>query len=55
MSAPAPSNAAVLPTVAVIDPKSKNLKPGDLFDSHFLEDLKAGGFMEKLYADKVSL
>lgn len=46
---------ALLDTVAVVDPKSKLLKPGDLFDSHFLDELKANGFMEKLYAEKVSL
>jgi ABC-type nitrate/sulfonate/bicarbonate transport system substrate-binding protein len=46
---------AILDTVAVVDPKSKNLKPSDLFDSRFLDELKASGFMEKLYAEKVSL
>ena len=46
---------AMIDTVAVIDPKSKNIKPADLFDSHFLDELKANGFMEKLYAEKVSL
>jgi ABC-type nitrate/sulfonate/bicarbonate transport system substrate-binding protein len=46
---------AILDTVSVVDPKSKNLKPADLFDSRFLDELKASGFMEKLYAEKVSL
>ena len=46
---------ALIDTVAVMDPKSKKLKPGDLFDSHFLEELKASGFMENLYAEKISL
>ena len=46
---------AMLDTVAVVDPKSKNLKPGDLFEPRFLDELKANGFMEKLYAEKVSL
>ncbi|HEY2986515.1 MAG TPA: ABC transporter substrate-binding protein [Candidatus Binatia bacterium] len=46
---------AILDTVAVVDPKSRNIKPGDLFDSHFLEELKASGFMDKLYAEKVRL
>jgi hypothetical protein len=46
---------AMIDTVAVVDPKSKNLKPGDLFEPRFLDELKANGFMEKLYAEKVSL
>ena len=46
---------AMIDTVAVIDPKSKNLKPADLFESRFLDELKASGYMEKLYAEKVSL
>lgn len=46
---------AIIDTVAIVDPKSKNLKPSDLFESRFLEELKAKGFMEKLYAEKVSL
>ena len=46
---------AIIDTVAIVDPKSKNLKPADLFDSRFLDELKASGYIEKLYAEKVSL
>ena len=46
---------ALIDTVAAIDPKSKSLKPADLFDSHFLEELKANGFLDKLYVEKISL
>lgn len=55
---PAPDNEAtqaLIDAVSVVDPKSRNLKPGDLYDSHFLDELKAAGFMEKLYAEKISL
>ncbi len=44
---------ALIDSVSVVDPKSQFLKPGDLYDSHFLEDLKSNGFMEKLYAEKI--
>jgi NitT/TauT family transport system substrate-binding protein len=55
---PAPDHEAtqaLIDAVSVVDPKSRNLKPGDLYDSHFLDELKAAGFMEKLYAEKISL
>jgi ABC-type nitrate/sulfonate/bicarbonate transport system substrate-binding protein len=55
---PAPDNEAtqaLIDAVSVVDPKSRNLKPADLFDSRFLDELKADGFMEKLYAEKISL
>jgi len=46
---------ALIDAVAVVDPKSKNIKPGDLFESRFLEELKANGFLDKLYVEKVRL
>lgn len=46
---------ALIDTAAIVDPKAKDLKPDSLFDSHFLDELKANGFMDKLYAEKVSL
>ncbi len=55
---PAPDNEAtqaLIDAVSVVDPKSAHLKPADLFDSRFLDELKADGFMEKLYAEKISL
>jgi hypothetical protein len=46
---------ALIDTATIVDPKAKDLKPDTLFDSHFLDELKANGFMDKLYAEKVSL
>ena len=46
---------ALIDAVAVIDPKSKEIKPADLFESRFLEELKASGFVDKLYVEKISL
>jgi NitT/TauT family transport system substrate-binding protein len=46
---------AVIDAVAVADQRAQKLKPGDFLEPKFLEELKAGGFVEKLYAEKVSL
>ncbi len=46
---------ALIDSAALADPKAKDLKPEILFDSHFLDELKSNGFIEKLYAEKVSL
>ncbi len=46
---------AVIDVATVIDPQAKKLKPTDLFDLHFLQELKASGFLEGLYADKIKL
>ena len=55
---PAPNREAVQALIdagAVIDPQSKNIKPSDLFEPRFLEELKAGGFIDDLYSEKVNL
>lgn len=55
---PAPSREAVqalIDVASVIDAKSKNIKPADLFEPRFLEELKANKFLDDLYAEKVSL
>ena len=49
------ASQALIDTVALVDPKAKLLKPENLFESRFLDELKAGGFIEKLYAEKVRL
>lgn len=55
---PLPNNEAsqaLIDVAAVIKPQSKNIKPSDLFEPRFLEELKAGGFIDDLYSEKVSL
>ena len=49
------STQSLIDAATVVDPKSKKIKPSELFDTHFFEELKAGGFIEELYAEKVSL
>ncbi|MEK6561899.1 MAG: hypothetical protein AABZ59_01845, partial [Candidatus Binatota bacterium] len=46
---------ALIDAASVVNPKSSNLKPVDLFEPRFLEELRASGFIDKLYAEKVSL
>lgn len=46
---------AMVDAVAVADPRARKLKPSDLFDSRFLDELKESGFVEELYSEKVSL
>ncbi len=36
-------------------PKAKPLKPADIVDSHFLDELKGSKFLKDLYTEKVSL
>jgi ABC-type nitrate/sulfonate/bicarbonate transport system substrate-binding protein len=55
---PVPSGEAVqalIDAVSVADQRAKAFKPPDLFDLRFLEELKASGFIENLYSEKVSL
>ncbi len=55
---PAPNREAaqaLIDVAAVIDPKSKNMKPADLFEPRFLEELRANGFIDELYSEKVNL
>jgi ABC-type nitrate/sulfonate/bicarbonate transport system substrate-binding protein len=46
---------ALIDAVTVVDPTSKKINPADLFESRFLEELKASGFVDKLYEEKISL
>jgi len=46
---------AIIDAATVIDRKARKLKPHDLFDLRFLDELKAIGFIENLYAEKVKL
>ena len=46
---------ALIDAASVVNPKSSNIKPVDLFEPRFLEELRASGFIDKLYAEKVSL
>lgn len=55
---PSPNGEAVqalIDAVSVADDRAKRLKAPDLFDLRFLEELKASGFIEKLYSEKISL
>ena len=46
---------ALIDAASVVNPNSSNIKPVDLFEPRFLEELRASGFIEELYAEKVSL
>ena len=46
---------AIIDAVSVVDPKSKGIKPADLIEPRFLEELKSSGFVDDLYAEKISL
>ncbi len=55
---PAPNREAaqaLIDVAAVIDSKSKSIKPADLFEPRFLEELRANGFIDELYSEKVNL
>ncbi|TAJ83467.1 ABC transporter substrate-binding protein [bacterium] len=55
---PAPNREAaqaLIDVAAVIDSKSKSMKPADLFEPRFLEELRANGFIDELYSEKVNL
>lgn len=55
---PLPNNEAaqaLIDVAAAIDSKSKKIKPSDLFEPRFLEELKAGGFIDDLYSEKINL
>lgn len=46
---------AAIDAVSVADQRAKTLKPTELFDPRFLDELKSSGFLKDLYAEKVSL
>jgi len=56
--APFPNKEAVqalIDAVSVADSRAKTLKPADLFNLRILKKLKASGFVENLYAEKIKL
>jgi ABC-type nitrate/sulfonate/bicarbonate transport system substrate-binding protein len=46
---------ALIDAASVTDSRAKSLKPADLFDLRILKKLKASGFVENLYAEKINL
>ena len=46
---------AIIDATAEIDRKARKLRPSQLFELRFLDELKASGFIENLYAEKVNL
>lgn len=55
---PAPNGEALqalIDSVSATDRRAKGIKPVDLFDSRFLEELKKSRFVDDLYTEKVSL
>ncbi len=46
---------ALIDAVSVVDSRAKTFKPTDLFDLRILKKLKASGFVENLYAEKINL
>lgn len=43
---------ANLDEIAPIEPRAKNVKPQELVDSRFLDEMEKSGFFDKLWADK---
>ncbi|HWO43910.1 MAG TPA: hypothetical protein VNO43_19130, partial [Candidatus Eisenbacteria bacterium] len=46
---------ALVDVAAVIERRSQGVKPADLIDQRFLEELRSGKFLKDLYTEKVSL
>lgn len=46
---------ALVDTASVVDPRSSSLKPAELFETRFLDELKASDFIRNLYTEKVRL
>ena len=43
---------AILEEVAQIDPRAKKVKPGDLVDDRYLDEMEKSGFFDRLWAKK---
>ena len=43
---------AILEEVAKTDPRAKTIKPQDLIDRRFLDEMVKNGFLDKLWATK---
>ncbi|MGH7827052.1 MAG: ABC transporter substrate-binding protein [Candidatus Binatia bacterium] len=46
---------ALVDAAAEVERRTKGIKPADLIDQRFLEELRSGKFLKDLYAEKVSL
>jgi len=46
---------AMIDTAGVADQRAAKLKPKEIIDSRFLEELQASGYIDQLYTDKTSL
>jgi NitT/TauT family transport system substrate-binding protein len=46
---------AMIDAAGVVDSRASSLKVSDIIDSHFLEELKSGGYINQLYREKVEL
>jgi len=46
------AHQAILDNVAQIDPRAKKVKPDDLVDRRYLDDMEKSGFFDKLWAEK---
>jgi len=42
----------VLDDVAQVDPRAKKVKPEDLIDRRYLDEMEKSGFFDKLWAEK---
>ena len=43
---------AILEEVAATDPRAKNVKPQDMIDNSFLNEMEKSGFFDQLWAKK---
>jgi hypothetical protein len=43
---------AILEEVAQIDPRAKKVKPQDLIDNRYLDEMEKSGFFDQLWAKK---
>jgi hypothetical protein len=43
---------AIIDETGKVDPRAKKIKPQDLVDRRFLDDLNKSGFFDKLWAGK---
>jgi ABC-type nitrate/sulfonate/bicarbonate transport system substrate-binding protein len=46
---------ALVDVATVVEQRTKTIKPADVIDQRFLDELKAGKFLKDLYTEKVSL
>jgi hypothetical protein len=46
---------ALVDVTTLVDPRAKSLKPADVIEPRFLEELKGSKFLKDLYTEKISL